>query len=89
VYLYFEDSQCSEKPYLDTSMRYLVFKLEPNYYKADDVVAQPKTINSLSYPMWGGGRQCQTNSPTDIPVLPFTQVALPFSMPVALPLHFE
>jgi hypothetical protein len=89
VYLYFEDNKCLGKPYLDTSMRYLVFKLGSNYYKADDVAAQPKTINSLSYPMWDGGRQCQTRSSTDTPVLPFTQVELPFTMPVALPLHFE
>ena len=90
VYLYFEDNKCLGNPYLNTSMRYLVFKLGPDYYKADDGVAQTKGINSTSSPMWDGTRRCQTLvSPTDMPVLPATQVGLPFTLPVTLPLHFE
>jgi hypothetical protein len=89
VYLYFEDSNCLGAPYLDTNMRYLVFKLGSNYYKADDVAAQTKTINSISSPMWDGSRRCQARSSIDIPVLPSIQVGLPFTLPVVLPLHFE
>jgi hypothetical protein len=89
VYLYFEDNKCLGNPYLDLSMRYLVFKLGSNYYQADDVAAQTKTINSMSSPMYDGSRQCQPRSSINISVLPSTQVQLPFTMPVALPLHFE
>ena len=89
VYLYFADNACAGDPYLDTSMRYLVFKLGANYYQADNVPAQSKTINSLSSPMWDGSRLCRPAGPTNMPVLPSKPAALPFATPVALPLYFD
>ncbi len=90
LYLYFENKDCTGNSYVDTNVRFQILKLGSNYIKADDVTAKLKDINSLSEPTWTGGRQCRSfASTTSILVLPYTEVKLPFTMPVVLPLYFE
>ncbi len=89
VYLYFDGDNCTGNAYVDTSLRYQILKVGSYFIKADDVAADCKEIKSLSAPEWTGDRQCRSYSATCIPVLPYKEVALPFTMPVALPLYFE
>jgi hypothetical protein len=89
VYLYFEEDNCTGKSYVDTNIRFQVLKVGSNYMKADDVIADCKDIKSWSEPDDAGGRSCRPFYSPCIPVLPYTEVNLPFKMPVALPLYFE
>jgi len=87
VYLYFEGMNCTEDSYVDMNMRYQVFKLGSNYFAAKEMPADCLNIKSVFAPALGG--QCRPRSSTCIPVLEYHEVTLPFTMPVALPLHFE
>ncbi len=88
VYLYFDGANCTGNGYVEPSLRYQVLKVGSIYIKADDMTADCREIKSLSSP-GGGGRQCRSYSGGCIPVLPYKEVSLPFTMPVALPLYFE
>jgi len=89
VYLYFDGDNCTGNTYVDTSLRYQILRVGSSFIKADDLAADCKEIKSLSAPEWSGGRQCRSYSAACIPLLPFREVNVPFTMPVALPLYFE
>lgn len=90
VYLYFDkNDDCTGNSYLDASMRYQVIKLGSKYIIADDVPSDCINITSVWTPNPGRVRQCQPGSPICTHVLPYKEVQLPFSTPVAFPLHFE
>jgi hypothetical protein len=89
VYLYFEGETCTGKAYVDTNLRYQVFRVNGQYGTPRDVPSECRDIRSISSPDWGGGRQCRTRNSTCIPVLPYDELQLPFSVPVVLPFSFE
>jgi hypothetical protein len=89
VYLYFDGENCTGNGYVDTSLRYQVMKVGTIYIRADDATADCMAIKSLSGPSWDGGRQCRTYTGSCVHALPYKEVSLPFTMPVALPLNFE
>jgi hypothetical protein len=90
VYLYFESKGCTGNSYVDTNMRFQVGKVGSKYIKADDAVAMPMEVNSWSGPDYNSGRNCHDFDPTiSMPLLPYTEVTLPFKTPVVLPLYFE
>jgi hypothetical protein len=88
VYLYYDDLSCAGNSYVDTSMRYQVFKLDSKYYAAKDAASDCLVLKSYYAPAMGG--QCRTRSSTTcISVLGYGEVTLPFTMPVSLPLYFQ
>lgn len=89
VYLYFDGTECSGNACLDFSKGYEVFKLESKYIVAENVAAKPVNILSISGPDWGSGRRPCTNVNSSYLVLPYTEVTLPFNMPVTLPLQIR
>jgi len=89
VYLYFDGDNCTGNSYLDTSLRYLIVKVDSKYVKADDVPSQCKDIRSIATPDWGSGRQCRAYTSSCMDAIPYKPITLPFNMPVALPLSFE
>lgn len=99
VYLYYDGANCSGKSYLDASVRYQILKVGSKYFVADNspaVCTNDPAINVtwVSVPQYGdlGGlsRVCQpVDQAVCNPVVPYSEVTLPFSMPVALPIRFE
>ncbi len=89
VYLYFDGDNCTGNSYFDTSLRYLIVKVDSKYIKADDVSSQCRDIRSISAPDWGAGRQCRAYTGGCMATIPYKEVTLPFTLPVALPLYFE
>jgi hypothetical protein len=99
VYLYYDGANCSGKSYLDASVRYQILKVESKYLVADNspaVCTNDPSINAawvsfLQYGDMGGlSRVCQPVDPmVCTPVVPYNEVTLPFSMPVALPVQFK
>jgi len=89
VYLYFDGINCTGTGYVNPSLRYQILKVGSHFVKTDDVDADCKEIKSLSEPGWQGERPCRSYSANCIPVLPYKEVTLPFTMPVALPFYFE
>lgn len=89
VYLYFEGEGCTGNSYVDTNLRYQIVRSGLAYLRPEDAESECKDIRSVSAPDWGGGRECRPRSSTCMPVLPYQEVRLPFTMPVALPLYFE
>ncbi len=99
VYVYYDGANCSGKSYVDASVRYQILKVESKYLVADNspaVCTNDPAINVtwVSVPQYGdlGGlsRVCQpVDTTVCIPVVRSNEVTLPFTTPVALPLHFE
>lgn len=88
AYLYFDDDNCMGNAYVDINMRYQVLKVGSKYIVAEEVASECMDIKSISTPDWGNGSQCLNRSSVCIPVLPYREIELPFTMPVALPLYF-
>jgi len=89
AYVYFDGENCTGSSYVDTSLRYQVFRLDAKYAVSKDAPSECIDIRSVSSPDWGAGRQCRSRSSACMPVLPYEEVRLPFSVPVAFPLSFE
>ncbi len=89
VYLYFEGDNCTGSSFVDTNLRYQVFRNGETYGRAEDAAAECRDIRSVSSPDWGGGRQCRPRDSGCIPVLPYEEVRLPFALPAVLPFSFE
>jgi hypothetical protein len=87
VYLYFDVNNCAGNSYVDLSMRYQIFKLGSKYYATEEAAGDCVNIKSLSTPELSS--QCRGYSASCLQVLQYHEVSLPFTTPVALPLHFE
>ena len=89
VYLYFAGDGCTGDSYVDTSMRFQVAKLGSKYIKAADDVAPVSTpVKSFCTTDSSGGCQCASYDAT-ILSFKYTEVQLPFNLPVALPVSFQ
>jgi len=94
IQVYYDASGCNGNSYIDAGMRYQIMKLESKYIMADDVDAKCidfKSVWGLIWSEMGGlyltcaslssGNQCN--------LLPSREVGLPFSAPVAQPVHIR
>jgi hypothetical protein len=104
VSFYYENTDCTGKPFLEVNVRYQILKVGSKYLTADDGPAvctnspnsaNSPTIKSVAAPYWNelGKLDYSGCAPVDSTlctlVVPSKEVQLPFSMPVNLPVHFQ
>lgn len=91
VSLWFTTPDCSEAPYVDTSMRFQVVKLGSKYIKAADDVAPGllDVYSTCQTDSSGGCQQCVSTGKISILSPQYKEVQLPFNLPVALPVSFQ
>jgi hypothetical protein len=85
--LLYESTDCTGTPYAYPYLSYYVFKSRNKIYSGNKVVPALKTIKSY-WEDCGTAPSCSQDVDVQDYFVPVTESVLPFTVPVALPLHF-
>lgn len=85
-FIYYLNADCTGQAYTDINNQYRIINNNESLYIGDMTTPVNITYKSRKY---GNVNVCENETVSRSAVIPIHEVTLPFTMPVALPIHFE